>query len=276
MKNINDKKIVFITGASSGIGKACAEYFSKRDHLVYGTTRNRHLLRVWPEDAAYKMLFMDVTDIESVQSSIERIIDECGRINVLINNAGMGMAGAIEDSSYKEIKLQFDTNLLGAFNVINSVLPHMRKAGNGIIINIASMAGVISIPFQAAYSGSKAAMIAMTEALRCELKPLGIRACSINPGDLKTDFTFNRKLTKKSKGETVYKQRMERSIETMARDEQNGGDPVCIAKAAERVMKRKNPPVMVNVGLKYKLLAFLARILPSKLREFIVIQLYSK
>lgn len=271
-----DNKVILITGASSGIGKACAEYFSVRNHLVYGTTRNKHLLRMWPEDAGYKMLFMDVTDIESIVSSVKKILEDCSRIDVLINNAGMGMAGAIEDSSYEEIKIQFDTNLFGALNVVNNVLPHMRKAGNGIIINIASMAGVISIPFQAAYSGSKSAMIAMTEALRCEIKPFGIMACTINPGDLKTDFTFNRKLTKKSKGETLYKKRMERSIETMARDEQNGGDPVCIAKTAERMMKRRNPPVMVNVGLKYKLLAFLARILPSKMREFIVIRLYAK
>lgn len=272
-----DKNVVLITGASSGIGKACAEYLHSEGYRVYGTTRKwSNVSNGKPGDDLITMLYMDVTDKESIAIAIDDVIKQYGRIDVLINNAGMGMAGAIEDSSYEEIKTQFDTNLFGALNVINEVLPHMRKNKSGLIINIGSMAGVISIPFQAAYSGSKAAIISMTDALRCEIKPYGVKACTINPGDLKTNFTFNRKLTKKSTGGTVYKERMERSIETMARDEQNGGDPICIAKAVERVIGRKNPPLMVNVGIKYKLFALLVRILPAKLREHVVIMLYAK
>ena len=234
-----NEKVVLITGASSGIGKACAGYFSVRDHVVYGTTRNRHLLRAWPEDAEYKMLFMDVTDIDSIQNGVDKILEECGHLDILINNAGIGMAGSIEDSSYEELKLQFDTNLFGAVNVINEILPLMRKYGSGLIVNIGSVASYISIPFQAAYSASKAALLSMTCSLRNEIKEFGIRTCIIHPGDLKTDFTFNRKRTQKAKTGTVYKEKMEKSIAVMARDEQNGGDPICIAKAVYKAAKKR-------------------------------------
>lgn len=272
-----DKKVVLITGASSGIGKSCAEYLYSKGFRVYGTSRKwSNVTKSKPGDDLITMLYMDVTDRASITNAVEEIILIEGRIDVVINNAGMGMAGSIEDSSYDEIKLQFDTNLFGAFSVINEVLMYMRQEKSGLIINIGSMAGLISIPFQAVYSGTKAAIISMTDALRAEIKPYGVKACTINPGDLKTNFTFNRKLTKKSAAGTVYKERMERSIETMARDEQNGGDPICIAKTVEKVINRRNPPLMVNVGIKYKIFAFLVRILPVKLREYIVFILYAK
>ena len=143
-----DKKVVLITGASSGIGKSCAEYLYSKGFRVYGTSRKwSNVTKNKPGDDLITMLYMDVTDRASITNAVEEIILIEGRIDVVINNAGMGMAGSIEDSSYDEIKLQFDTNLFGAFNVINEVLMYMRQEKSGLIINIGSMAGLISIPF---------------------------------------------------------------------------------------------------------------------------------
>ncbi len=276
MEGNMDRKIVLITGASSGIGKSCAEYLCSKGFWVYGTTRKwSNVSKGKPSNDLISMLHLDVTDKESVSLAVDDIIRNHGHIDIVINNAGIGMAGSIEDSSYEELKFQFDTNFFGAVNVINEVLPHMRKEGRGLIINIGSVASYISIPYQAAYSASKAAMLSMTCSLRNEIRQFGIRVCIVHPGDLKTGFTFNRKTTEKAKTNTVYKKRMEKSIAVMARDEQNGGDPICVAKTVYKIIKKKSPPVSVTVGAKYKVIAVLFRILPAKLREYIVSRLYA-
>jgi len=269
-----EKRSIFITGISSGIGKTCAEYLRDKGHAVYGTTRNEELAGTKKDRVAY--LYMDVRDPESVKQAVDFVISDTGSIDVLINNAGMGMGGSIEDMSHEEALLHFETNTLGAIRVINEVLPVMRRQGRGHIINIGSVASYISIPFQAAYSASKAAITSYSYSLRNEVRPFGINVTVIHPGDLKTNFTHNRKVASAATEESPYYMIMVKSLETMARDEQNGGDPICIAKAVERVMKRKNPPVSVTVGFKYKLISAAFRIVPSKLREAIVASIYAK
>lgn len=275
MGNIKSSLTILITGASTGIGRACAQYLSGKGHEVYGTTRNIRLVEEGMPGSGIKFLYLDVTDEDSVRECISQVIKASGKVDVLVNNAGMGMAGSIEDTSYEELIHQFDTNVFGAVRVINEVLPHMRKAGNGFIINIGSVAGFISIPYQAAYSAGKAAITSMTFSLRNEIKHFGVKVCIVHPGDLKTNFTFNRKKTKASRSGSIYSKRMERSIAVMERDEQNGGDPVIIAKVIEKVLNRRNPPVVVTAGFKYKVIAFLFRIVPAKLREYIISRIYA-
>ncbi|HRX42456.1 MAG TPA: SDR family oxidoreductase [Clostridia bacterium] len=269
-----ETKNILITGVSSGIGRACAEYLAGEGHSIFGTTRNRENNGVTKGNITY--IYMDVRDGESVRAAIEKVTELSGGIDVLVNNAGMGMGGAIEDTAYGEMAAHFETNTFGSINVINEVLPYMRKSGKGHIINIGSVAAYISIPFQAAYSASKAAITSYTYSLRNEVSPFGIKVSIIHPGDLKTNFTSNRKMTNKSTEDSPYYERMMRSLETMARDEQNGGDPIVIAKAVNRIMSKKNPPIAVTVGIKYKLISFAFRIVPARIREAIVASIYAK
>jgi short-subunit dehydrogenase len=275
MKKTKKDLAILITGASTGIGRACARFLAGKGHRIYGTTRNKILVEEGLGIEGVTMLYLDVTEGNSVKECVAAVIRDSGGIDVLINNAGMGMAGSIEDTEYDEFVKQFDTNVFGAIRVINEVLPNMRKSGKGVIINIGSVAGFISIPYQAAYSAGKAAITSFTFSLRNEIRQFGLDACVVHPGDLKTDFTFNRKKTRKSNKGSVYIDKMERSIEVMARDEQNGGDPVIIAKAICRILNRKHPPIVVTVGLKYKVISFLFRIVPARLRESIIASIYS-
>lgn len=271
-----NSKIILITGASSGIGRACAEYLSKKGHKIYGTTRNKSLVDDWNrETKGYEMIVMDVISQESVSDAVNAIIMKEGELDVLVNNAGMGIAGPVEETGYRMAKNQFETNFFGCHRVIREVLPHMRKQKSGLIINIGSVAGYISIPYQSMYSASKAALQSLTFALRNEVRPFGIKVAIIHPGDLKTGFTVNRKKTEDIFKQSPYAASYKKSLETMEKDEQDGGDPVCVAKAIEKVMKRKNPPVSVTVGFKYKTFAFLLRLVPAKLREKIVASLYT-
>ncbi|MFO7611241.1 MAG: SDR family oxidoreductase [Clostridia bacterium] len=271
---MNDR-IILITGASSGIGRACAEFLAQKGYRVFGTTRREDLVGENHGGRGFELISMDVADRESVARAVRKVIAKAGGIDIIINNAGMGIAGSIEDTSYEEAKMQFDTNFFGCMNVINEVLPHMRKRGSGFIINIGSVAGYISIPHQAMYSATKAALQSMTFSLRNELAHFNIKVSIVHPGDLRTNFTQNRKRSESSVPGSVYYERMERSIAVMERDEQNGGDPVCVAHTIHRILKRKNPPVAVTVGLKYKLIAFLLRIVPVKLREKAIASIYA-
>lgn len=275
------KLIVLITGASSGIGKATAELLSSQGHHVYGTSRKTAGLPEMEAQATngsggfIKMLSMDVTCDTSVETAIQAVLSEEGRVDVLISNAGTGIAGAIEDTSVEEAKGQLETNFFGTLRVIQSLLPVMRAQGYGRIIALSSVAGVISIPYQAHYSASKFAMEGLIEALRHEIAPFGIKACLVEPGDTKTGFTQSRLLARKASGETAYSEKFSRSLARMERDEQNGVPPLDVAKVIARMVTKKNPPIRVAVGFQYKAILLLKRFLPSRLTEKIVGMLYN-
>ena len=186
---MNSDRIILITGASSGIGKSCAEYLSKKGFIVFGTSRNASFP---PKDIGGKypiMIKMDINDDDSIKNAIEYIIKEFGRIDVLINNAGYGIGGAIEDYTIEKVKEQFETNFFGQLRVCNSILPIMRNQQSGLIINISSIGGLLGLPFQGLYSATKFAIEGMTEALRMEVKEFGIKVVLVEPGDFKTSFT---------------------------------------------------------------------------------------
>ncbi|RPH48493.1 MAG: SDR family oxidoreductase [Desulfobacteraceae bacterium] len=251
------KRTILITGASSGIGKAAAEYLSEKGYGVYGASRTKAT-----GNFSFKTLQMDVNNDDSVNEVISRIINIEGRIDVLINCAGFGLAGSIEDTSVDEAKDLFETNFFGLFRVCKAVIPEMRKRKSGLIINIGSLAGLVPIPFQAFYSSSKYAVESFTEALRIELLPFGIRVVLIEPGDFKTGFTANRKMTAESKVKETYLEKFSKAISIMEQDESNGPPPVKIAELIARIMDDPAPRLRYTAGK-------LSQILPVKLRNFL-------
>jgi short-subunit dehydrogenase len=276
--------VVLVTGASSGIGKSIAQYLVRQGYRVYGTSRkpkadtsldntvNRRDNSTSTDSV--HMLQMDVCNEESVKTAIEKIVALEGEIGVVINNAGMGIAGSVEDTSQEEAFLQFDTNFFGVHRVIRQVLPYMRKAGRGLIVNISSVGALFPIPYQSMYVAVKAAVEGMSGSLRNELKPFGIKVALIEPGDTKTGFTGSRVFAAAGKEDSAYSEYSKRSVAVMERDETNGPDPIVVARVAGKIIKRKNPPVCVVVGMQYKLLVFLKRLIPRALESFIVHQMY--
>lgn len=270
--------VVFITGASSGIGKAVSSFLAAKGCRVYGTSRKSPSGEAGTEPSAdggfVRMLQADVCSEDSVRDAVNQVLAAEGRIDTVINNAGIGIAGAIEDTSPEEALKQFDTNFFGAHRVIRQVVPAMRKQGKGLIINISSVAAIFPIPYQAMYVASKAAVEGLSGCLRNELRSFGIKVSVIEPGDTKTGFTESRSFAAAADGNPAYAGLFRKSLNVMIRDETNGADPADIAKEVCRVMKRRNPPVRVVVGLKYKIFVFLVRLIPGALKSFAVSKMY--
>lgn len=258
-------KIVVITGASAGIGKATAKYFTDRGDKVYNLARRKN-----PDT---ENVTTDVSSRENVFNSINEVFNREKRIDVLINCAGFGIAGDIENAKEEDIKKLFDINFMGAVYPIQAVLPIMREQKFGHIINISSAGAPLSLPFQAFYSCTKSALSTMSEALRLEVKPYNIKVCSVLPGDIVTDFTDNRRTF--IPDDDAYKARATKSIEKMSNDERNGMSPESIAKLIYKMAYKKNPPVYVVGGLSYKILVRLSKVLPKSFVVYLIGKLYA-
>jgi len=255
-------KVILITGASSGIGRACALYLSSFGHHVYGTSRRAEFPG---ETASFPVMIpMDVTSEESVSKAVRFILEKEGRIDVLINNAGYGLAGAVEDTTYEEALQQFETNFFGAHRVIKHVLPSMRERKSGMIINISSIAGLIGLPFQPFYSASKFALEGLSEALMHEVKPFNIKVVLVEPGDLKTEFTDRRTIAKLGL-HSPYTEQMKITLAVAERDERQGAPPEEVARTIARIISSTNPKPRYRTGPFYeKLAVFLKRLLPER------------
>lgn len=278
---MSKSKVVFITGASSGIGKALAYEMMLKGNRVYGTSRkasgeSTRILPDLPSSTGFiEMLELDVRHEQSITKAINYIKLKEGHIDILINSAGYGFAGPIEETTFEEAFAQFDTNFFGVLRVLRGALPLMRQEGKGLIINISSVAGFIPIPFQSMYSASKYALESMTESLRMELKPFGINVVIVEPGDISTGFTDNRALVKGASASSPYYEKFTKSVNTMIKDEKGGPGPEIVAKSILRIIEMKNPPVRVTIGFSYKLVAFIKRIIPDRLLHYILLKLYS-
>ena len=229
-------KIVLITGISSGFGKSTAEQLAKHGYTVYGTSRKQ----IDVHDGI-SMITMDVTNGTSIREGVETVLKKEGRIDVLINNAGMGISGAIEEVSLTEARLQMDTNFFGMFQLIQAVLPAMRKQGTGTIINISSIGGLMGLPYQGFYAASKFAIEGLSESLRMELKHFNIKIILINPGDFYTNFTANRQIISKSGHESAYESHFKKTLAVIEKDETGGLSPEIIGKKIINILQKKNP-----------------------------------
>jgi NAD(P)-dependent dehydrogenase (short-subunit alcohol dehydrogenase family) len=237
-----DNRVALITGASSGIGRACATHLGTYGLRVYGTSRN-----VPMGPGPFNMLQMDVTDDESVQHAIDAILQREGRLDIVVNNAGIAIAGPLELTSIEEAKRQIDVNLFGAFRVCRAVLPIMRRQGGGYIVNVGSIGGLIAIPYQPLYRASKFALEGMTETLRLEVRSFGIRVVIIEPGDTKTEITQNRKMAEAPANQQLYSS-FAAALNRTASDEQHGPGPDGIARLLWRIVNTPHPRLRYTVG----------------------------
>lgn len=261
-------KVCIITGASSGIGRATAENMLKRGYKVYGISRRGG------DVENIVSLCADVTDEQEIAKAIDTVMAESGRIDVLINNAGFGISGAIEFTSTENAERQFNVNFFGAVRMCRAVLPIMRKQGFGRIVNIGSVAGDIAIPFQSFYSAAKAALCSYTLALINEVREFNMTAVCIEPGDIHTGFTAAR--NKNTQGDDIYSGRISRSVERMEKDEQNGMSPDAAGKYIAKIAsKRSSKPILI-IGTQYKAAVLLKKLLPLSLINRLVGTIYAK
>ena len=270
MKNVYGKN-VFITGASSGIGKACVLKLAKAGCSVTGVSRScDEIVKKHSGGGSLTMKRMDVTD----EASIARVVGECEEIDIAVLAAGSGVAGAVEELPMSYAREQMEVNYFGVLNVLQAVIPKMREQGKGLIVIIGSVAGRISIPMQSHYSSSKYALEALSDALRLELRQFGIKVAVVEPGDTKTGFTDKRKTFVKE--DSVYAAAVKDAVGQMEKDERGGVSPNKVASVVVRLAGSKNPPARRAVGLKYKALCTAAKLLPDRLRESIVGSIYMK
>jgi len=222
---------IIITGSSTGIGFALAEYFGKKGHQVYGLSRKN------TESEFFKTIPTDITDHSQVENAISEILKAEKRIDLLINNAGMGMVGAVEDSTQEEILKLFNLNLVGAVQMMTGVLPKMREQKSGKIINISSIGSEMGLPFRGFYSASKSALDKVTEAIRYEVSPWKIDVCTLHLGDIKTKIAENRVKTKVSE---PYKKTFEKIYSLMNSHVDDGSEPAGVAEYIEKLITKKS------------------------------------
>ena len=219
---------------------------------------------------------MDVTSDNSVEHAMQLILSREGRLDVVFNNAGDGIAGSVEDTSIEEAKQQLDTNFFGVLRVCRAALPIMRRQGGGLIVNVSSLGGLVGLPFQGLYSASKFAVEGMTEVMRMEVRPFGVRVALIEPGDFRTGFTAQRRKALAAQQDGVYSKRFGKALATMERDESGGADPLMVARLLERIITSKSPRPRYKVGGFFQKLAtgFLRKVLPQKLYEYLLMTSY--
>ncbi|AMA48808.1 MULTISPECIES: SDR family oxidoreductase [Flavobacterium] len=265
-----DKKVVVITGASSGIGKAIGELLQDKGYIVYGTSRNP--VRV--EKSKIQLIALDVRNVDTIKKAVEEIIAKSGRIDVLINNAGVGITGPIEEIPTEEMRIHFETNLFGPIEVIKAVLPQMRSQKSGLIINITSIAGYMGLPYRGVYSASKGALGLVTEALRMETKQFGIEITNIAPGDFATNIAAGRYHAPVIKG-SAYEKVYGNTLSEMNIHVDNGHDPIEMAKAVLKIIHTSKPKVHYKVGaFMQKMSIVLKRILPDRMYEKMLMNHY--
>lgn len=264
----NVKKVALVTGGSSGIGRYTAAALRDAGCTVYEFSRHEN-----PSEGIHHMT-VDVTSEEQVRNAVNQIISAEGYIDVLVNNAGFGISGAVETTKTEDSHAQLEINLFGTDNVTRAVLPHMRKHGGGRIVCISSVAGILPIPFQTWYSVSKAAIAAYCLALQNEVRPFHISVCAVLPGDISTGFTNAR--IKSDAGDDVYSGRITRSVAVMEHDEQNGMSAEYAGRYVAKTALKKSSKPLVTMGFSYKAAAMIAKLLPRRLSNYIVGMIYAK
>lgn len=263
-------KVVLITGGSSGIGKSIGEFLHHKGFVVYGTSRTpeRVLNSIFP------LIALDVRNADSIHSAVEKVIAVSGRIDVVINNAGVGITGPLEEIPMEEIKNNFETNFFGPIEVMKAVLPQMRSQQSGLIINITSIAGYMGLPYRSVYSASKGALELITEALRMEVKTFGIQITNIAPGDFATNIAAGRFHAPVIKG-SAYELSYGNNLKTMDEHVDSGSNPNEMAEAVYSVIQKSNPKIHYKVGaFMQKFSIVLKRVLPDTVYEKMLMNHY--
>jgi NAD(P)-dependent dehydrogenase (short-subunit alcohol dehydrogenase family) len=260
-------KIVLITGASSGIGRAAALELLRAGHTVYGAARRVQSLEAVGEAGGHA-LALDVTDDADLRRAVGMVLDQQGRIDVLVNNAGFGLYGAAEDVPMEQARYQLEVNLFGPARLVQLVLPHMRERRSGRIVNVSSMGGEIAFPLGAWYHASKHALEAYSDALRQEVKRFGVDVVLIQPGLIRTEFgdvTSNG--VRELSGHGAYRDQAEalaRSTEAIYGEHSRASDPSVVAAAIRKAVETARPRPRYPVGYMARPLLALNRVLPAR------------
>ena len=259
---MSDKKVVLITGSFSGNGQSIAQLLAQRGFAVFGTSRNPSSVQTIP---GVEVLPLDVCLEESVDACVNTLLKKAERMDVLVNNAGYTLAGAIEESTLEQAKAQFETNFFGVARMVKAVLPIMRRQGNGQIINISSAVGLASLPFLGIYSASKFAVEGYTEALRHEVKPFQIRVSLVEPGFIKTNLLHNTQYgTDKISDYDPWQQP---AAETYRQYIDKATEPARVAECVLHIIESKSPKLRYTVGRDASWISRLHRLLPESLLE---------
>lgn len=261
------RRVILISGVSSGFGRESAARLAAAGHTVYGTVRN-----ATDPLPGVTHLEMDLTDHDSIIRTVKEVVEREGRIDVLINNAGMHTGGPAETTPLEYFRLQMETSFTGMVLLTREVLPVMRGAGGGMIINISSIGGQMGLPFQPFYSAAKFAVEGFSEALRMEVKLFNIKVVVINPGDFRTNNSTNRRkfLAPAVEGDP-YAGQFEKSLSIIEKDEAGGQDPALLAKKLAVIVECRNPSHRyIIASADQKLAVFLKKMLPSKLFEWML------
>lgn len=262
--------VILITGITSGFGKAMAERLCADGHTVYGTHR-----KAVDQIPGVHYIKAESTIQEDVVAAVKQVLDEQGRIDVFINNAGMGIGGPLEFCSLEDCQRQMDVNFMGMVRYIREVVPVMRAQGSGHIICFSSIGGLVGLPFQGMYSASKFAIEGYCEALRLEIRKFGINVTTIEPGDFATAFTAQRKSVDSPEVYEVYKS-YARSLASIEHDENTGLKPEYLARKISRIVRSKRPRYHYIIATFLQKLAVVARtILPPRVFAW-VMSLYYK
>ena len=259
---MSEQEVVLITGASSGIGQSTARLLAKQGFSVFGTSRKPSGIDAIP---GVEVLPLDVRLDESVDACLEAVLKQAKRLDIVINNAGYELGGAIEETTLEEVKAQFETNFYGVVRMIKAVLPIMRRQGKGQIINISSLAGLATVPFLGVYSASKFALEGYTERLRHEVKPFNVQVSLVEPGFIKTNLAGNRQYVANQISE--YNPWRQRAFEAMGQYEEKAPEPTLVAECVLHLIKNKSPKLRYRVGKDVTSTNRLRRFLPESLFE---------
>ena len=263
MKYDYKNKVAVVTGASRGIGLAIAKKLHEKGAIVYDISRH------FEANPEIKMTYTaDVNDKASVEFILQKIFADEGKIDIFINNAGFGIAGAVENASYEKIVSLVDTNLAAVINLSRLAVKYLKES-KGRLVNISSVGAIVPLPYQAVYSATKAGVEVFSRALATEVRDYGVKVMCVMPGDVKTGFTAARVVENGQNDEKA-----KRAIEKAAKEEQKGMSADKVAAVVVKNLKKKNPPLKKVVGGMYKLIAFAVRIVPTKMLNWLVRKIY--
>ncbi len=263
-------KVVLITGGSSGIGKSIGEFLHAKGFVVYGTSRNPEKVL----NSVFPLVALDVRNADSIKTAVAKIIQTSGRLDIVINNAGVGITGPLEEIPMEEIKNNFETNFFGPIEVMKAVLPQMREQKSGLIINITSIAAYMGLPYRSVYSASKGALELITEALRMEVKQFGVDITNVAPGDFATNIASGRYHAPVLKG-SAYEKVYGDTLTAMNEHVDAGSNPNEMAEAIFKIIQKDKPKIHYKVGVfMQKFSIVLKRALPDKVYEKMLMNHY--
>ncbi len=263
-------KTVLITGASSGIGKTTAIFLAQNGYNVYAAARRMERMEDL-KNFGIKPIFLDITEEDSLVTCVKQILTEAGRIDILINNAGSGYYGALEDMPMCDAKYQFDVNVFAAARLTQLVLPIMRANKYGRIVNISSVGGKVTLPMGVWYHASKFAIEGLSDALRKEVKQFGIDVIVIEPGGTKSEMTgLGTEYLNRISGKTAYSHLAKAVSKMYAATEKNASDPIVIAKLIKKSIEAKSPRTRYAGASGAKLMLFLKKILSDRMFDKLI------